>query len=422
MLLNETRGSHGMYSRAGRNTTEKFQILMRKDEILNDHRKKFHTKNIYTPDYNYGKKDEIQDDIEIFQIDKIENKDANDKKAKSKMTKGKVKKEKSELAQFLELKKNKRKVYENPSCTKYNPKYEFLQNKVTVAPAWDLAPPRFDKRRRIMRKRSNSEDGKLWEYVEKEPEDVKYYLSHTDFKIESKNFVELARQTKRGEFISSKYQSADDFSNRRKEKSLTSISPRFKKWKKIQAPDFRKTMSREQLDKVYGDKRTVIPFSFPNFKWTRPKPIVLVKYDQTVHKRDVNSLRIFKADNTYNPQNWDKMSKFRRTHTFSIDRMVGRPISNADSLPCYMRNIYSRQSSEMITEKALRMNNFAEGKFNYTENSFWPKKSFNYIINSNVLNSAAVKDYLGNNNEKNEGNEEINKFIQKSMKFYSRYY
>jgi hypothetical protein len=416
MLLNETRGSHGMYSRAGRNTTEKFQILLRKDEILSNHRKKFHTKNLYTPDNNYGKKDDIQDDIEIFQIDKIDNKDAV-KKAKKKV--GRAKKEKSELAQFLELKKNKRKVYENPSCTKYNPKHDFLQSRVIVAPAWDLAPPKFDKKRRIKRRSSkNASEEKLWDYVEKEPEDVKYYLSHTDFKIESKNFVDLARQTKRGEFITTKYQSADDFSSRRKERSQSN-SPRFKKWKKIQAPDFRKTMSREQLDKVYGDKRTVIPFSFPNFKWTRPRPIVLVKYDQTAHRRDVNNLRNLKNDNCYDPQNFDKISRYTRTRTFNIDRMAGRPESNTDSLPCYMRNIYSRQSSEMITEKALKMNNFSEGKFNYTENSFWPKKSFNYIINSNVLNSAAVNDYLGVKKEKTEGNEDVNKFIQKSMKFYS---
>ena len=34
MFLNETRGSFGMFSRAGRHSTERFHILMKKDELI----------------------------------------------------------------------------------------------------------------------------------------------------------------------------------------------------------------------------------------------------------------------------------------------------------------------------------------------------------------------------------------------------
>ena len=34
MIINENRGSYGMFSRAGRSSTEKFHILIKKDEIL----------------------------------------------------------------------------------------------------------------------------------------------------------------------------------------------------------------------------------------------------------------------------------------------------------------------------------------------------------------------------------------------------
>ena len=41
-----------------------------------------------------------------------------------------------------------------------------------------------------------------------------------------------------------------------------------RRWVKAQAPDFRKIISREQLEKIYGDKRTIIPFSIPSFNQT----------------------------------------------------------------------------------------------------------------------------------------------------------
>ena len=54
MLLNDARGSYGMYSRTGRNTAEKFHILMRKEEILSGNTKKLFIKGQFTPD-DYAK-------------------------------------------------------------------------------------------------------------------------------------------------------------------------------------------------------------------------------------------------------------------------------------------------------------------------------------------------------------------------------
>ena len=155
-----------------------------------------------------------------------------------------------------------------------------------------------------------------------------FYNSHTEFKVEGKNFVDLARQTRRASFgstggikvknyksIDSKsefqstntnyntgkyktsysfyardksspsnnlntYSSGDEsgsFDSLSKKKTKGPFSKTFmnttsngNRWVKLQAPDFKKIISREQLDKIYGDKRTIIPFSFPNSKWTRP--------------------------------------------------------------------------------------------------------------------------------------------------------
>lgn len=75
----------------------------------------------------------------------------------------------------------------------------------------------------------------------------------------------------------------------------------------------------------------------------------------------------------------------------------------------------------MLTDKALKMNNFSEGKFSSSSTSFWPKKSFNKIINLNLLNSTKFKGNIGLKiDEETYKENEINEYIQKSMKFYSK--
>jgi hypothetical protein len=74
----------------------------------------------------------------------------------------------------------------------------------------------------------------------------------------------------------------------------------------------------------------------------------------------------------------------------------------------------------MMTEKALKMNNFADGKFSTAFTSFWPKKSYNKIINLNLLNSTKFKENVGFKSEEDGKTGELNDYIQKSMKFYSK--
>ena len=78
-----------------------------------------------------------------------------------------------------------------------------------------------------------------------------------------------------------------------------------------------------------------------------------------------------------------------------------------------MRGVTSRVACENINEINLKMNNFAEGKFISDYSSFWPKKSFNKIVNLNLVNS---KTFLNNLlNEK--GNEH---YLKKSIQFYQK--
>jgi signal peptidase I len=70
-----------------------------------------------------------------------------------------------------------------------------------------------------------------------------------------------------------------------------------------------------------------------------------------------------------------------------------------------------------MTDRSLKMNNFAEGKFRSNYTSFWPKTSFNKIVNLNIINSGAFLENLvgGGKNLKLMGNS-----VQRSVKFYNR--
>lgn len=329
MLLNDTRGSLGMFSRAGRNSTDKYHILTRKDEILSGMNKKMKLPDLFTPEEIIKNTEEDDDNIDIFKTEENEMgkviKKRGDKLDRNhKGIKQMKQKPKSEITKYLEMKKKVKKKAENPSCTKYNPKHEYVWKKtVYPGPLWGQS----------IRKNHS--------ILPKEEVDAKFYQSHTDFQIKGKNFVDLARQTRRASFTGAKnlrgklvksshspireshsisfnkgktssdfYSTKSKFPVSKKESVsnfhiMTGSSEQsenyfgFKKrrsgssdyrentnfnnsnptgtnrWIKIQAPDFKKIISREQLEKIYGDKRTIIPFSFPNFKWTRPSKVII---------------------------------------------------------------------------------------------------------------------------------------------------
>lgn len=47
------------------------------------------------------------------------------------------------------------------------------------------------------------------------------------------------------------------------------IDKKKNKYNKIQAPDFKKTISRDHMEKVIDSKKSVIPFTLPNYAFTR---------------------------------------------------------------------------------------------------------------------------------------------------------
>lgn len=211
-------------------------------------------------------------------------------------------------------------------------------------------------------------------------------------------------------------------------------------YQRSNAPDFNKMIPREQ--KRRGDRITVIPFSFPDYSIKFPSTIfnletlMLVKYDKMYNKNDkrANSSKHrinnnFKENITYqyNGRLTEVANDGKKGPSFKL--MTSRPDSK-DCLPFYMKviknniqNIFSRHSGNFITDKTLKMNNFSDGKFAKTIDTFWPKKSYNKIINLSLLNSEKFMENIINiksNQNVNETIGDVNQYVDKSLKFYNK--
>lgn len=144
----------------------------------------------------------------------------------------------------------------------------------------------------------------------------------------------------------------------------------------------------------------------------------MVKYSKKRTKnyktaRDIPADTIFVGD----PGKFlNKTGNHKEVHPIDFSRMEGRPLQD-DPLPCYMKGITSRQSQVLLTDKSLKLNNYSEAKFVDSQSSFFPKKSFNKIINLNLMNSKKFLSGVGM--DMNLAKDDENAYIQKSLKFYS---
>ena len=191
--------------------------------------------------------------------------------------------------------------------------------------------------------------------------------------------------------------------------------------KNIKAPDFNKIISREYYFNLADKGASLIPFSLPNFKQVRERPLTMVTYERPKYqKRKINYLQGIEPS-MYNDHY--KYIEFINNHIRSVppnlDKMLARPKDDGSPLPVYMKGCVSREACNIMTERSLKMNNFAEGKFRSNYTSFWPKTSFNKIVNLNILNSETFLANLvgGKKNLKLDGGWGS---TQKSLRFYHR--
>ena len=431
MFENQARGWHGSYSTVGRNSAEKYPMILIKDKILADKIEKKVIKDYFNTDDDLENNKIIIDDGEDIFSQTINKKNKNKKKVTeicAHQNKEKIPEEykyhqqhHKELYDYnLLLKKNKN---YGSNTSMYMPKKDITWRRTVTGPYWD----------NLTGRDNNPLFGKTTDNI-----DSNFYIDHNTFKPDIKVF-QIDKQTKRGQLPISydlRIRIDEPFNDNNNRKNLNSNIIESIKNEKVNfrkkdnfkknnhSLSFAKNISREQYYFLNRDRRGVRPFFNPNYNLVEPKSLSMVKYSQkpkgkSISKRmkGIDSNLFFDPDKFINRVNNHKINNAPNLRIM-VGRIEDDNYKNSTHLPGHMINIFNRNSLEVLTEKGLKMNNYIEADLGNDYTSFCNKKSFNVIINHNLLkNNKGIKDSnLGKFTKKLNTKERINKL----MEFYSK--
>ena len=437
MFENQAKGWHGSYSTVGRNSAEKYPMILIKDKILNGQVEKKQIKDYFTTDDDLEANKIIIDDGE----DIFSNSSMKKKKIKNKFNeichhqiKGKIPEEykyhqmhHKELHDYnLKLKKQKYGAGSNMLV----PKKDITWRRTVTGPQWNCITGR-DNNSIYRRTAENTSPN--------------FYIDHNTFKNESKTF-QMDKQTKRGQLPTSydlrirfdepfskddNKQSSNkntltesetgDLSKTEKSKTLTKRRDNMRDNHSI---NFAKNLSRDQYNFLHRDRRGVRPFFNPNYNLVEERSLSMVRYNQKMKfKPKIKRMKGLESNLFFEPYKcMDKVNNHKLSYVPNLRTMVGRE-NNANAkdniltLPGYMLQIYDRNSLDFITEKGLKMNNFVNLDFAKDYTSFCNKKSYNAIINHNLLKgSKKEKNPILDGITKNMNTQQR---IKKLMEFYT---
>ena len=167
------------------------------------------------------------------------------------------------------------------------------------------------------------------------------------------------------------------------------------KERKYRAPNFDKTISREQVEKAKGIKFYSIPFMTPNYSLVTERTLSLIDYDKSKLKNKKINKQILGFDYTflYEPDKIiDKYNNHITPRVPNFNYMTSRPYKKNSALPTYMQKIHDKYGIYNLNEKSLSLNNFSNRGYFPATSTFFPKKSYNNIINYCLINSKKKMD------------------------------
>jgi len=492
MLENNAKKWYGSYSRAGRASAENFYAIVHKEDILNKETKKI--KSYY--EKQRSNLEYLDDNINF---NKIYNTKYTITEIPLETRRKAIKKEEKPLFEHKNQIMNGS-IYVDPTCTKYNPKYDLIFKKLITGPKWkdklgrnypiqnftssdcflNINPFNYKIKKNKIKKLSSKSKKQ-----NQNKNENKYSIIETGV---SKCLVNMDKTTQRGEFLnnallrirtdkpfikkdfkkiksSKAANSSDKQKNNLKTKEIIIIdnsrnnccltegnkenktmptinknidstkkkrnlkktiikniyrnfdSPLLRKIYSIKskvykAPNFAKIISRDKLEKLKEFQNNFKAILNPNYSYIRERSLSMVKYK--LGKNKIKKMKKFNGiDHTYN-FNIDKIvSKYnnhKEPQAPNFVNMTSRICSKTNPLPNYMQGIYTRMTVDDINDKTLKLNNFSDGKFMAATNSFFPKRSFNKIINLSLL-----KSYDLNDNNIEEYNEIQNQNLAKQI-------
>lgn len=192
---------------------------------------------------------------------------------------------------------------------------------------------------------------------------------------------------------------------------------------KIRGPDFKKNITRKYLEKLRNLHLTTFLISNfdPNYSLIKENHSSYVKYIDE-NKKNKNRKKIFvgmEPNFNYDAnKDLDKYNNHMGTKAPIFNLMSSRySKKNFNLLPCYMQNLFQRGNQENLNEKMLELNMYSNRGLSSSKSSFFPKKSFNNIINLNLINSSIFR-----NNIKNDEVKEKIELIKNEINFNHKGY
>ena len=166
--------------------------------------------------------------------------------------------------------------------------------------------------------------------------------------------------------------------------------------------NFEKIISREKRNKLdakprYLDIARVINYSLVE---ERPKTFIFNK-----SKNNSNIRKKFKGIDPSLTFDTNKANNIRTIHSLkkvpNFNLILPRPGSKKNPLPSFMLKNFNREAIYSINDKTLELNRYSKGKLGKVDSSFFPKKSFNNVVNIQIM---AGKDF-----EKESNIDDINR-------------
>lgn len=480
MFENPAKGWHGSYSIVGRSSAEKYHLILIKDLILSGKYKKKKIKNYFSiNETEQNQKLQQENKINIFEeppirdkIDKIHEYNSNRKKICEPYNSINIPERykfhqhhHKELHNYNMIMKQSKKY--TPGSGNYNPKMDYIWKKTITGPTWDIISGRAKKVVKVKDnydiinqkgkkknrnkgitevEKNNKKNSLTLEAIRNNKNETLSNINKRINNIFNREYgISMIKQTQRGNLpisYDSRIRSDKPFQikDNRKEKYKEKInnnknesnyliktdrsknkdndeSTNLKKALKIRNYiDFSKSLSREQYDNLFKDK-DVVPFTIPNYSQVEPRCLTMVSYSSRINKKNIKK-KLKGIDNTlfYNPDKIiNKVNNHKEVSVPNFKIMVSRP-DDQGPLPSYMIKKFDRASLETITQKGLKMNGYANVGFKTYSSSFYPKRSFNKIINYNLLNSDKFVDSnLDGLLDKINNNKQIKKMVE----FYS---
>ncbi len=461
MFENDAKGWHGSYSISGRNSAEKYHLIIHKDEILKNELKKYRVKDVFSPDDSIPL-ETLEENLNIFKVyEDQKNLLSMNKKEKINSKTKKISSDNKYKYHNQHMKEGNRKKKKKTPETKYYPKYEYIYPKLITGPSWKYLKGRDDNNNNVKKIdekdfyldnniNTNSNSSKCLVNMDKTTQRGDFNVSH-DIRIRNDKPFNKNYLTCKSDNYNKKKLSYNNSSSTLRKLNLTkihkfnknidvenisnlnndSIRSYLSKSKKnilsennskkeiIKSPDFQKTISREQIYKRINDKIPTIPFILPKYNLVRERIITKVIYEKP--KENSPRIKYMKGLDSlinYNPDKViNKIGSHSEVKSPNFKYMSSRIDKKNCKLPSYMQGVHDRKSIDTINEKSLQLNNYSNSKYLNASNSFWPKKSYNNIINLNLLNNHFL-----NNDDYDEGFKSQREILKTSLSFFHKNY